>query len=250
MASKKPRCAAKKGDGKLRCTRDAIEDSLYCRQHHDKISKDSSMSLTLNTTDIPSLSELASDTSESPLLTPNPNSHSTYTHLNSHPHPLLDPNHTLVASLEDVHEKNRKLIEEITLKTIENTNLVNENRCLKTQLDQITQQMSIMNIDAPSTSHTQTKKKRQYKKQELNVDDKAKRILYSEKKNDENMLAEIKAKLVQAGLLFTKKVKVYGGVEEKDLIPWQYKKAYVDYMWEHVMTEEQRQTYRNKVSNI
>lgn len=234
MASKRPRCVAKKSDGKLRCTRDAIDNSLYCKQHHNKLSEDSMMSL--NTEDIPSLSEFG-NTSDLSLVLPNDDSQ-------SHSHPLLDPNHTLVASLEDINEKNRKLREELTLKTIENTNLVNENRQLQTQLDCLTQQLSNMHI--PNT--VPAKKKRNYRKQELDLDDKAKRILYFEKKNDETMMAEIKTKLVQAGLLFKKKVKVYGGVQEKDLIPWQYKRAYVDYIWDHILSEEQRQTYRNRVT--
>lgn len=232
MASKKPRCAAKKGDGKLRCTRDAVENSLYCKQHHNKISDDSNLS-SLNTTDLPSLSDFAT-TSESPFPEPS---------VQIPPHHLLDPNHTLVASLQEINEKNRKLVEELTIKTIENTNLVNENRSLKTQLDSITQQMSSMSIEYQVGQHTN---KRRYKKKSLNIDDKAKRILYLEKKNDETMLAEIKGKLAQAGMLFKTKVKVYGGVKEKDLIPWQYKKAYVDYIWDQVLTEEQRQIYRAK----
>jgi hypothetical protein len=235
--TQKSRCVAEKSD-KKRCTRQSIEGSIYCKQHHKQfvendglIAIDDNTSLSMD--ELPSMSDLETNISNLPM----PD--------------ILSPNHSLSVTLEEVSIKNRHLVDEITSKTMENTNLENELRQLRCENVQLSQKIDELTrkLSGTSLSSNHHVKKRRYKAKQIDLETKAKRLLYLEKKNDENILNEIRTKLSQAGLLFQTKIKVYGGIVEKEVIPWQYKKAYTDFMWDNVLTEEQRKLYRDNVSS-
>lgn len=99
-------------------------------------------------------------------------------------------------------------------------------------------------IDNITSSKTRA---RSYIVNNIQFEDKCMMEFYKQKRKDAVVLNTIRTYLTERNMLFTKPTKVYGGVVQKEVIPWIYVKKYTEDLWKQ-SSDEEKKLIREKVS--
>ena len=217
-----PRCTAKTNAGK-RCKKDAINDTDYCHTHKDY---DERLLSTIDE-DVAQVQAIQEEVVESPpppvnfVIEPMQVSNTTFDIPISFATSEA-PSVSNVSNVSNISEDYvKQLMDRISSLTIEN-NMLRRNRAV---------------------SHT---RKRSVTLDTKTIEEKSMIMFYHDKKKDQGVITTVRNQLAERNMLFTRPKKVYGGVVEKEIIPWVYVKQCTDYMWNQ-LSEDQKNVYCNKV---